>query len=72
VAIVATGSDVPASCFSVSPVLAMLTDARLVPHSHFEMPGDVQRHTLVYAVVLAIRPAGYLNVSRDGRVQDRT
>ncbi|EDL56562.1 APC family permease [Gimesia maris] len=53
-AIVATVSGVIASVFAVSRMLAMLTDMKLVPHSHFGMPGDIQKHTLVYTVVLAI------------------
>ena len=32
----------------------MLTDMKLVPHSHLGMPGDIQKHTLVYTVVLAM------------------
>ncbi|QDT93303.1 APC family permease [Gimesia algae] len=53
-AIVATVSGVIASVFAVSRMLAMLTDMKLVPHSHFGMPGDLQKHTLVYTVVLAM------------------
>ncbi len=53
-AIVATVSGVIASVFAVSRMLAMLTDMKLVPHSHFGMPGDIQKHTLVYTVVLAM------------------
>lgn len=29
----------------------MLTEMKLVPHSHFGMPGSIQKHTLVYTVV---------------------
>ena len=32
----------------------MLTDMKLIPHNHFGMSGDIQRHMLVYTVVLAI------------------
>lgn len=53
-AMVATGSGLIASIFAVSRMLAMLTDMKLVPHSHFGMPGTIQKHTLVYTVVLAI------------------
>lgn len=53
-AIVATVSGVVASTFAVSRMLAMLTEMKLVPHSHFGMPGSIQRHTLVYTVVLAM------------------
>jgi amino acid transporter len=53
-AIAATVSGVIASAFAVSRMLAMLTDMDLVPHSHFGMPGDIQKHTLVYTIVLAM------------------
>lgn len=38
----------------ISRMLAMLTDMRLVPHSHFDMPGRIQKHTLAYTIVLAM------------------
>ncbi len=53
-AITATISGVIASVFAVSRMLAMLTDMDIVPHSHFGMPGNIQMHTLVYTIVLAI------------------
>lgn len=53
-AVIATISGVIASAFAVSRMLAMLTDMELVPHSHFGMPGSVQKHTLVYTIVFAI------------------
>lgn len=53
-AIIATVSGVIASAFAVSRMLAMLTNMKLVPHSHFKMPGDIQKHTLVYTIVLAM------------------
>jgi len=52
-AIVATVSGIIASMFAVSRMLAMLTEMKLVPHKHFGMPGDIQKHTLVYTAVLA-------------------
>lgn len=63
-AIVATVSGVIASVFAVSRMLAMLTDMKLVPHSHFGMPGSIQKHTLVYTVVLAILLAVFFDLSR--------
>ncbi len=63
-AIVATVSGVIASVFAVSRMLAMLTDMKLVPHSHFGMPGDIQKHTLVYTVVLAIFLTVFFDLSR--------
>lgn len=63
-AIVATVSGVIASVFAVSRMLAMLTDMKLVPHSHFGMPGDIQKHTLVYTIVLAMLLAVFFDLSR--------
>ena len=64
-AIIATASGVIASIFAVSRMLAMLTEMKLIPHSHFGMPGRIQAHTLVYTVVIA----GLLTASFDlGRI----
>ena len=63
-AIVATVSGVIASVFAVSRMLAMLTDMKLVPHSHFGMPGSIQKHTLVYTIVLAILLTIFFDLSR--------
>ncbi|NQV69454.1 MAG: APC family permease [Pseudohongiella sp.] len=63
-AIVATVSGLIASVFAVSRMLAMLTEMKLVPHSHFGMPGSVQKHTLVYTIVLAILLAVFFDLSR--------
>jgi amino acid transporter len=63
-AIVATVSGVIASVFAVSRMLAMLTDMKLVPHSHFGMPGSIQKHTLVYTIVLAILLTMFFDLSR--------
>lgn len=52
-AVLATISGITASMFAVSRMLAMLTDMKLVPHSHFGMPGSIQKHTLVYTAVIA-------------------
>ncbi|MEQ8419249.1 MAG: APC family permease [Arenibacter algicola] len=54
IAIVATISGVVASVFAVSRMTAMLTNMDLIPHNHFGMPGGIQKHMLVYTVVLAI------------------
>ena len=53
-AIIATISGIIASMFAVSRMLAMLTDMKLVPHSHFGMSGRIQKHTLVYTAVIAM------------------
>jgi amino acid transporter len=63
-AIVATVSGVLASTFAVSRMLAMLTKMQLVPHRHFHMPGDIQKHTLVYTVVIAIVLTIFFDLSR--------
>ncbi len=63
-AIVATTSGVIASVFAVSRMLAMLTDMKLVPHSHFRMPGTIQNHTLVYTIVLAMFLTIFFDLSR--------
>lgn len=64
IAIVATVSGVVASTFAVSRMTAMLTNMKLIPHSHFGMPGRIQKHMLVYAVVLAIILAAFFNLTR--------
>lgn len=64
IAIVATISGLIASVYAVSRMLAMLTDMKLVPHSHFGMPGDIQKHTLVYTVVIAICLTIFFDLSR--------
>lgn len=63
-AIVATVSGVIASVFAVSRMLAMLTEMKLVPHSHFGMPGNIQKHTLAYTIVLAMLLAAFFDLSQ--------
>ncbi len=64
IAIIATASGLLASIFAVSRMLAMLTDMNLIPHKHFNMPGDIQKHTLVYTVILAGLLAAFFDLSR--------
>ncbi|GIT99111.1 amino acid permease [Sulfurovum sp. TSL1] len=64
IAIIATVSGVIASVYAVSRMLAMLTEMKLVPHSHFGMPGDIQKHTLVYTIVIAICLTIFFDLSR--------
>ncbi len=64
IAIVATTSGIIASMFAVSRMLAMLTDMKIIPHRHFGMPGSVQKHTLVYTVVLAGLLAAFFDLGR--------
>ena len=63
-AAVATASGVLASVFAVSRMLAMLTDMEMIPHSLFGMPGPIQRHTLVYTVVIAATLAVLFDLGR--------
>ena len=63
-ALVATASGLIASVFAVSRMLAMLTDMKMIPHSHFGMSGPIQRHTLVYTVVIASFLAVFFDLSR--------
>lgn len=63
-AIIATVSGVIASTFAVSRMLAMLTDMKLVPHRHFGMSGTIQRHTLVYTIVLAMFLTALFDLTR--------
>ena len=63
-AIVATALGLIASVFAVSRMLAMLTDMELIPHRHFGMPGRVQKHTLVYTVVIASLLTVFFDLSR--------
>ncbi|MBL3827452.1 amino acid permease, partial [Marinobacter sp. MW3] len=40
------------------------TEMKLVPHRHFGMPGSIQKHTLVYTVVLGLILAAFFDLSR--------
>lgn len=64
IAIIATASGLLASIFAVSRMLAHLTEMRLIPHSHFGLPGDIQKHTLLYTVVIAAILAALFDLSR--------
>ncbi len=63
-AMMATAGGILASIFAVSRMLAMLTEMKLVPHSHFGMPGSIQKHTLVYTVVLGLVLTAFFDLSR--------
>ena len=63
-AIVATASGLLASTFAASRMSTMLTDMKLIPHSHFGMQGDIQRHMLVYTVVIAALLTIFFDLSR--------
>lgn len=64
IAIVATISGIIASIFAVSRMTAMLTDMKLIPHKHFGLPGNIQKHMLVYVVVIAIVLTVFFDLSR--------
>ncbi|MGM0934943.1 MAG: APC family permease [Bacteroidota bacterium] len=64
IAIIATISGVIASIFAVSRMTAMLTDMKLIPHNHFGMSGGIQKHMLVYIVVIAITLTIFFDLSR--------
>ncbi len=64
IAIVATISGIIASIFAVSRMTAMLTEMKLIPHSHFGMSGSVQKHMLIYVIVIAITLTIFFDLSR--------
>ncbi|MGK2862756.1 MAG: APC family permease, partial [Chitinophagaceae bacterium] len=64
IAILATISGVIASIFAVSRMTAMLTDMKLIPHNHFGIPGSIQKHMLIYVVVIAITLTIFFDLSR--------
>ena len=63
-AAVTTASGLVASVFAVSRMLTMLTKMKMIPHSHFGMSGPIQRHLLVYTVVIASALAVLFDLSR--------
>ncbi len=64
IAIIATVSSVLANIFAISRMTAMLTEMKLIPHKHFGMPGNIQKHMLVYTVVIAIVLTIFFDLSR--------
>ncbi|MEQ8833547.1 MAG: APC family permease [Miltoncostaeaceae bacterium] len=64
IAIVATVTGIIASVFAVSRMLAMVSEMGIIPHRHFGMSGRIQRHTLVYTVVLAALLAAFFDLGR--------
>ncbi|MCB2141331.1 APC family permease [bacterium] len=63
-AMLATAGGIIASVFAVSRMLAMLTEMKLVPHRHFHMPGSIQKHTLVYTIVLGLLLTAFFDLTR--------
>ncbi|WP_339675515.1 APC family permease [Cyclobacterium marinum] len=64
IAIVATISGVIASMFAVSRMTAMLTEIDLIPHKHFGMPGRLQKHMLIYTMIIAITLTAFFDLTR--------
>jgi amino acid transporter len=64
IALAATASGVIASVFAVSRMLTMLTDMKMIPHSHFGMSGSIRSHMLIYTVVVAGVLAVLFDLSR--------
>lgn len=64
IAIIATVSGIVASIFAVSRMTAMLTEMKLIPHSHLGMKGPVQKHMLVYIAGTAIILTVFFDLSR--------
>ena len=64
IAIIATVSSVLANIFAISRMTAMLTEMKLIPHKHFGLPGNIQKHMLVYTVVIAIVLTIFFDLSR--------
>ncbi|MBU1822842.1 MAG: APC family permease [Bacteroidetes bacterium] len=64
IAIIATVSGIIASIFAASRMTAMLTDMKLIPHSDLGLPGNVQRHMLVYVVAVAALLTVFLDLGR--------
>jgi amino acid transporter len=63
-ALVATASGLIASMFAVSRMVTMLTDMKLIPHSHFGMPGPEQKHMLVYVASIAVVLTVFFDLGR--------
>lgn len=64
IAILATITVCIGSVFAVSRMTTMLSEMKLIPHSHFGMKGTVQRHMLVYIAVIAITLTIFFDLSR--------
>jgi len=64
IAILATVTVCIGSVFAVSRMTTMLTDMKLIPHSHFGMSGTVHRHMIIYIVVIAIALTVFFDLSR--------
>ncbi len=64
IAILATISGIVASIFAVSRMTAMLTEMKLIPHSHLGMKGPIHKHMLVYIAGIAIILTVFFDLSR--------
>ncbi|UJF16742.1 APC family permease (plasmid) [Jeotgalibaca sp. MA1X17-3] len=64
IAILSTTSGVIASVFAVSRMVAMLTEMELIPHSHFGMAGNIQKHALVYTIGIGMAVTIFFDLTR--------
>lgn len=64
IAIIATVSGLVANVFAVSRMTAMLTNMKIIPHRHFGMSGRIQKHMLVYTVIIAILLTVFFDLTR--------
>src|SRR5690625_2116965 len=64
IAILATITVAIGGMFAVSRMTAMLTDMKLIPHSHFGMKGTLQEHMLVYIAIISIALTIFFDLSR--------
>lgn len=64
IAILATVTVCIGSVFAVSRMTAMLSKMKLIPHSHFGMEGTIQRHMLVYLLVIGVTLTIFFDLSR--------
>ena len=64
IAILATVTVCIGSLFAVSRLTAMLSKMKLIPHSHLSMKGTVQKHMLVYLLVIGSILTILFNLSR--------
>ncbi|OEC85873.1 MULTISPECIES: APC family permease [Methanobacterium] len=64
IAILATVTVCIGSLFAVSRLTAMLSKMKLIPHSHLGMKGTVQKHMLVYLLVIGSILTILFNLSR--------
>jgi hypothetical protein len=45
-------------------MLDMMTEMELVPHRYFHMPGSIQKHMLIYTIMLGLLLTAFFDLSR--------